>query len=220
MKIIEIAKLRNFNADEKTVFGDFVFGKMEDLNRDFVFFHDGFVSQMKRDYGSRNGQCIIHDFNMRQHDGEDHPEGIAVDYHFRGIGLYDTVMGAIAFGYRKIFFYPEWKQPGMHCSYVPGRPGVLLGYGYYVEEKRDGKTVRIQKIVTNTYYPEKVYAKLREADLIKNMTEIEYNKKLDRLFIALESVYERKEGRENRVQKSYDIIKEINVLTGRFLELN
>ena len=226
MIIETIDRLSNFSIGERTIpwpdapKGVSIFGKAEDLDEDFVFFHDDFVSQMKKDYGSTNGQCIVHDFNMRKHEGEDHPGGIAVDYHFRGIGLHDTVMGAIAFGYRKIFFYPEWKQPGVHCSYIPERRGVLLGYGYYTEEKRNGKTVRVQKIITNTHYPEKVYEKLREADLLKNMTEIEYDKKLDGLFIALESIYENKEARVNRIQKSHDIIKEINMLTGRFLELN
>ncbi len=162
MKIADIARLNNFGINEKTTFGDFVFDKVEGLNSDFIFFHDYFVSSTKEDYGQREGQCIIHDFNMRTHEGIDHPGGIAVDFHFRGIGLNDTVMTAIAFGYRKIFFYPEWKHPGVHCSYIPDRKGILLGYGYYTEEKRNGKIVIVQKIITNTYEPKKVYARLRE----------------------------------------------------------
>jgi len=164
MKIEAIGRLNNFSVGEKTIFEDLVFGKVEGLNSDFVFFHDAFVSNMKVDYGQREGQCIIHDFNMRTHEGIDHPGGVAVDFHFRGIGLNDTVMAAIAFGYRKIFFYPEWKHRGVHCSYIPDRKGILLGYGYYQKERRNGQTVIVQKIITNTYEPKKVYEKLREVD--------------------------------------------------------
>ena len=161
MMIGTIARFMNFNLNERTIPYDDapdgvpIFGKVEDLVEDFVVDFDEFVSKQKSTYGSKAGQCIIHDFNMRSHLGKDHPKGIAVDFHFRDISLFHTVMACLEWGYHKIFFYPEWKNPGVHVSWYPDLNYVLLGVGYY--EKGE------LKIVTNTYNPEMVRERLLEA---------------------------------------------------------
>jgi hypothetical protein len=161
MIIETIDRLNNFSFGERTIpwsdspKGVPIFGKAEDLDEDFVTDFDEFVSKQKRVYGSKAGQCIIHDFNVRSHYGKDHPAGIAADFNFYGINLYHTVMAAIEWGYHKIFFYPEWNNPGVHVSWYPELNYVLLGFGYY----DDGEL----KIVTNTYNPQMVRERLLEA---------------------------------------------------------
>ena len=161
MIIETIDRFSNFSINERTIpwpdapKGVPIFGKAEDLVEIFVVDFDEFVSKQKNTYGSKAGQCIIHDFNMRSHLGKDHPKGIAVDFHFRGITLFHTVMACLEWGYHKIFFYPEWNNPGVHVSWYPDLNYVLLGFGYY--EKRE------LKIVTNTYNPEMVRNRLLEA---------------------------------------------------------
>jgi len=153
-----IERLDNFLITERTIpyedapEGVPIFGKAEDLNSDFVFDFDAFVQKQKEVYGWRAGQCIIHDFNMRSHLGKDHPAGIAVDFHFRGIPLFHTVMACLEWGYKKIFFYPEWNNPGVHVSWYPDLEHVLLGFGEY----QGGKL----EITTNTYHPQLVRERL------------------------------------------------------------
>ena len=158
-----ISHLKNFSIDELSVFKETIFGKMEDLNDNFIFDFDKMLTKTKEKYGAQKGICVIHDFNMRGHTGKDHPLGLAADWHFKGISLFQTVMICIEHGYRKIFFYPYWNIPGVHTSYYPDREGVLLGYGYYEkrENPENGKVEFIQKIVTNTWEPMKVYRKLQ-----------------------------------------------------------
>jgi hypothetical protein len=161
MIIETIDRLGNFSINERTIpykdapEGVPIFGRVEDLVEDFIIDFDEFVSKQKSTYGSKDGQCIIHDLNMRSHYGKDHPAGIAVDFHFRGINLFHTVMACLEWGYHKIFFYPEWKNPGVHVSWYPDLNYVLFGYGYY----DDGEL----KIVTNTYNPQMVRERLLEA---------------------------------------------------------
>jgi len=160
MIVETIDRFSNFSINERTIpyedapEGVPIFGKAEDLDEYFVTDFDEFVSKQKNTYGSKAGQCIIHDFNMRSHLGKDHPKGIAVDFHFRGITLFHAVMACLEWGYHKIFFYPEWKNPGVHVSWYPELNYVLLGFGYY--EKKE------LKIVTNTYNPEMVRERLLE----------------------------------------------------------
>jgi hypothetical protein len=161
MLLKAIDMMGNFSIGERTIpwpdapEGVPIFGKAEDLVEDFVTDFDEFVSKQKSVYGSKAGQCIIHDFNMRSHYGKDHPKGIAVDFHFRGINLFHTVMACLEWGYHKIFFYPEWNNPGVHVSWYPDLNYVLFGFGYY----DDGKLT----IVTNTYDPQMVRKRLLEA---------------------------------------------------------
>jgi len=154
VEIIEI--LKNFTRDERSIpwgdapHGELVFGKYQDLDELFVVDFDKFVSWQKKHYGWKAGQCIIHDFNMRTHQGRDHPKGIAVDFHFNGISLFHQVMSCLEWGYRKVFFYPDWERPGIHVSYRYDGEGVLLGFGRYEEE--GGEIV--QRIYTNTHQPQ------------------------------------------------------------------
>ena len=162
MKLEIIPTFKNFSEDERTIpYSDApegvpIFGKAEDLNSDFVIDFDAFISKQKEFYGWKAGQCVIHDINMRSHYGKDHPAGIAVDFHFHGIPLFHTVMACLEWGYHKIFFYPEWKNPGVHVSWYPNLKGILLGFGNYGE---DGEL----KIVANTYNPQTVRERLLEA---------------------------------------------------------
>jgi len=148
--------LKNFNEHERSIpwedapKGELVFGKYQKLDELFVVDFDKFVSWMKKEYGWKAGQCIIHDFNMRTHQGKDHPRGIAVDFHFYDISLFHQVMSCIEWGYRKVFFYPDWENPGIHVSYRYDGEGVLLGFGRYEEE--EGEIV--QRIYTNTHQPQ------------------------------------------------------------------
>ena len=154
----QIERLDNFLISEMTIpykdapEGVPIFGKAKDLNSDFVSDFDEFVTKQKRVYGIKAGMCIIHDFNMRSHYGKDHPKGIAVDFHFRGIPLFHAVMACLEWGYHKIFFYPEWNNPGVHVSWYPDLNYVLLGVGYY----REGELI----ITTNTYNPQVVRERL------------------------------------------------------------
>ena len=154
----EIELRYNFTIDERTIpyedapEGVPIFGKVEDLYEEFIIDFDEFVTKQKRIYGSKAGQCIIHDFNMRSHYGKDHPAGIAVDFHLRGISLFHTVMACLEWGYHKIFFYPEWNNPGVHVSWYPDRNDVLLGVGYYENGELE--------IMTNTYNPQMVRERL------------------------------------------------------------
>jgi hypothetical protein len=161
MIVETIDRLVNFSINERTIpwpdapEGVPIFGKAKDLVEDFVTDFDEFVSKQKRVYGSKAGMCIIHDFNMRSHIGKDHPKGIAADFHFYGINLFHTVMACLEWGFHKIFFYPEWNNPGVHVSWYPDLNYVLLGFGYYDD---DGKL----QIVTNTYNPQMVRNRLLE----------------------------------------------------------
>ena len=159
MIVETIDRLVNFSINERTIpwpdapEGVPIFGKAKDLEEDFVTDFDEFVSKQKSVYGHKAGQCIIHDFNMRSHIGKDHPKGIAVDFHFYGVNLFHTVMACLEWGYHKIFFYPEWNNPGVHVSWYPDLNYVLLGFGHYDD---DGGL----KIVTNTYNPQMVRDRL------------------------------------------------------------
>ena len=75
--------LFNFKETVKTISADLIFGKYEELDEDFVLEFDLHISDAKKAYGMDEGRTIIHDFNMKDHDGEDHPGGIAVDYHHK-----------------------------------------------------------------------------------------------------------------------------------------
>jgi hypothetical protein len=161
MIVETIDRLVNFSINERSIpwpdapDGVPIFGKAEDLVEEFVVDFDEFVSKQKSVYGYKAGMCIIHDFNMRSHIGKDHPKGIAADFHFYGINLFHTVMACLEWGFHKIFFYPEWNNPGVHVSWYPDLNYVLLGFGYYDD---DGKL----QIVTNTYNPQMVRNRLLE----------------------------------------------------------
>jgi len=166
LSINDISELRNFSMNEQSTFGDPIFGKADELDRDGVFFLDRFTTWIKRRYRRREGfslragRCIVHDFNMRKHDGQDHPKGIAYDVHFSEISLRLTVFEAIAFGWQKIFFYPEWDPPGVHLAYYPEWTKLLLGYGHYKRSWRNGKVIQEQHYITNTWKPVEVYRML------------------------------------------------------------
>ena len=153
-----IDRLVNLGIDERTIpykdapRGVPIFSNAGDLDGDFVDDFDSFISKQKSVYGAKAGQCIIHDFNMRSHLGKDHPAGIAVDFHFRGISLCHTILACLEWGYHKIFFYPEWNNPGVHVSWYPDLGRVLLGVGYYEYGELE--------IVTNTYNPQMVRERL------------------------------------------------------------
>ena len=152
-----IKQLFNFSETEKTIFGDLVFGKCEDLEDDFVFGFDHHISDVKHIYGKDEGMVIVHDFNMRDHIGRDHPGGIAIDYHHVYIDLFDTVMLAVKRGYRKIGWYPEWKRPGVHVSgQIYEGDQILLWYGFYLRENNKW----VQKNVYSSNHPKEVFEHL------------------------------------------------------------
>lgn len=145
MKSSDFLELKYLSPEMDTIYGGRAFEKMAGLSTAFVKKVDYFIGYMLENGA---GRFKVHDFNTKTHDGKDHPNGIAVDIDFTGIPLGNQVVMALLFGWKKIGFYPEWNNPGLHLSNYYN-PDPLVWYGFYVEENG----VRVQKCAYSSKLP-------------------------------------------------------------------
>ena len=146
----EWEELKNFSAEEKDIFGrelsKYTEGginnaghRVQPISYEMMTRLDGMVTHAKQIYGPETF-CYIHDLNCGAHDNPDsyHYQGLASDWHLKGVSLYQMFMMAVYHEFSGIFYYPHWSKPGIHSDIRPGRMwGYKNSEGEYITVNDD-----------------------------------------------------------------------------------
>lgn len=115
MKIDDFYKLKNFHIDELDIKGRPIVSKINTIEEELMVKLDRSVSLAKETFGMDVGKFIVHCIVLGHHSrGSKHYVGQAVDGHFKGLNLYQSVMIGLKAGFRGIGYYTWWNNPGIH----------------------------------------------------------------------------------------------------------
>ncbi len=83
--------LNNFGWNERDIKGRLLRDQIENLDIFFMTHLDLAISDAKDHHGRKEGQFIVYDFTLDQHNPEGyHPKGRAADGVFRGLGFLES----------------------------------------------------------------------------------------------------------------------------------
>ena len=115
MTIEGFARLHNFHESELDYRGRPIISKCSLIKLDLITRLDKSVSLAKEHYGRDRGKFKIHDFVLDKHsENSKHYTGEAVDGHFYGLSLYESVLIGMIAGFTGIGYYPEANTPFVH----------------------------------------------------------------------------------------------------------
>jgi len=146
MNAQQIKTLHNFNVHEKDLYGRLIFGPVNTRGIKYALMGkvDEAISFAKDTFGEEDGQFLVHDINSGEHSPRSkHYTGEAIDGHFRGLDLYQTVMILFRFQFTGIGIYPDWKHPGIHAdiraqdhvtTWVQKDGEYIYDYNYFIEQ--------------------------------------------------------------------------------------
>lgn len=121
-------QLNNFSLNEKDLFGRPLITKIDEIDPRLMWKADKMISIAKKEFGNSKGIFIIHDINLGKHSEDSlHYQGKAIDGHFMGLNLYETVMLGVMVGFKGIGYYPDWNHKGAHLD-IRDISHVLMWY--------------------------------------------------------------------------------------------
>jgi hypothetical protein len=101
-------KVRRFKPSEN-------WGNWRRVHRDLIFTLDAFAEFVQK-------PVIIHNaYDQTGHtDGSYHYKGMAVDFHVKGLNVFDQFLAVVRFdGFNGLGVYPFWNNPGIHGDIRP-----------------------------------------------------------------------------------------------------
>lgn len=115
MNTEDFYKLSNFHIDEFDTRRRLISSKMGIIELDLMVKMDEAVGIAKETFGNDAGKFIVHCIVMGDHaKGSQHYIGRAVDGHFKGLNLYQSVMIGFKIGFKGIGYYTWWNDKGIH----------------------------------------------------------------------------------------------------------
>lgn len=115
MQIEDFYKLSNFHVNELDIKNRPIISKISRIKLKLMTRLDKAVIIAKESFGIEAGQFIIHCIMLGEHSkGSKHNTGEAVDGHFRGLNLYQSVMVGFKAGFHGIGYYIWWNSTGVH----------------------------------------------------------------------------------------------------------
>lgn len=144
----EFKQLDNFSINEKDIFGREITEDLKNIDKYLMQKIDKCISVAKYEYGNK-GAFIVHDINLGKHSVDSfHYKGMAIDGHFQGLNLHQSVMLGIQAGFRGVGFYPDWQHPGVHFD-IRGTPHLAMWYKAENEYVYDFSLI-IEKLLTQS----------------------------------------------------------------------
>ena len=115
MNTEDFYKLSNFHVNEFDLKHRLISSKIDTIELDLMTKLDGAVGFAKETFGLDAGKFIVHCITLGAHaKGSQHYIGKAVDGHFKGLNLYQSVMIGMRAGFTGIGFYTWWNNKGVH----------------------------------------------------------------------------------------------------------
>jgi uncharacterized protein YcbK (DUF882 family) len=117
MIIEDFDNIDNFTPDEKDLYGRPIIEDLDKIKLSLMTMIDHAVTLAKRDYGDRDGSFIVHCITRGAHAAKSkHYTGEAIDGHFHGLDLFQTMMIGWKAGFHGIGIYEWWQHPGVHLD--------------------------------------------------------------------------------------------------------
>lgn len=166
----EFQRLHNFSIEETDIFGRPIIAQISKIQLALMQKIDVAVSLAKQDYGA-DGSFLVHAITLGAHSKDSqHYQGKAIDGHFRGLTLYQSVMYLFKAGFTGIGIYPGWTHRGIHAD-IREQGHVSTWIGYYMRDDkgeimRDEKGNPIQKYKYD--YPHFMEQLLIESEICAN----------------------------------------------------
>ncbi len=99
--------LNNFGWNERDIKGRLLRDQIEHIDYLFINRLDTAITDAKNYHGRKEGQFIVYDFNIGQHNPDGyHPRGRAVDGSFRGLDLFQSYLIFERWRFGGIGIYP------------------------------------------------------------------------------------------------------------------
>ncbi len=104
----QFKSLSNFSLNERDIKGRLLRDQIENLNYTFLSHLDLAITDAKEYHGQREGQFIVYDFTLDQHNPDGyHPKGRAVDGAFRELNLFQSFLIFERWQFGGIGIYPH-----------------------------------------------------------------------------------------------------------------
>lgn len=117
MKIDDFYTLKNFHVTELDIYGRLLTEDIDVIEEQLMLQVDAMVSMAKEYFGTYAGRFYVHSIVSGKHTkGSKHDIGQAIDGHFEGLNLYQSVMVAMKAGVRGIGYYTWWNSQGIHVD--------------------------------------------------------------------------------------------------------
>lgn len=138
--------LKNFSLRERNHNGESLrrIENVKLISSELMEYLDDLTSEIKNKFRWRKPVCVIHCITSGTHTANSaHPDGLAVDCHFTGLGLYEQIMMASLYPFTGLGFYPYSASSFVHLDVkelttIRRRMWYRDADGVYVDFRRIG----------------------------------------------------------------------------------